>query len=399
MQRPRAIRLIALIAAIAVAIPISIAGSPNAAFAKDYPSWTDVQNARKSEAAKKAEIQRIQNLLKALESEVVATQALAEQKGQEFFEADTKYNEAAFKAGELQKQADEAQAEAAASKQQAGQLAARLARAGGGNDLSATIFFAGSDADALLSQLGLASRVKDQSAGLYAKATQDQNTAQSLTDQANVAKEALKVLAEAAQRAMAEATAAAEKAAAALNEQQANKARLDAQLASLIENRQATEAEYVAGVQAAYGAGAGLGAGQISSSGWAKPSVGSVVSSFGWRVSPGNGGSTNHQGVDLGAGCNQPIYAAHSGTVEYAGGYGGYGNYIRIDNGDGTKTAYGHIVNGGILVRAGQEVSVGQNIAKVGSTGNSTGCHLHYEVHHPTPIDPVPFMRGQGIQL
>jgi len=391
-------RIVALVLAAAMAVTGTVVGG-SVAYAADYPSWNDVQNARNNEAAKKAEIQRIQNLLAGLEAQVNQTQEIAKQKGEEFFVADHAYNEAAYKADELQKQADEAQDKAAQSKQQAGQLAARLARAGGAGDLSTTIFFSGNKADGLLSQLGLASLVKQQSAGLYEKATQDQNTAQSLTDQANVAKEALKALKDAAEKAMQEANAAAEAAANALTEQQTNKARLDAQLQTLITDRQHTEAEYTAGVQAQFAASAGLGAGQITSSGWAKPSAGHVVSGFGHRVSPGGIGSTYHEGVDLGAGCNTPIYAAHSGTVVYAGWYGGYGNYIKISNGDGIYTAYGHIVNGGILVQVGQQVGVGQNIAKVGSTGNSTGCHLHFEVHNPTPIDPVPFMRNQGIQL
>ncbi|CAN5241537.1 peptidoglycan DD-metalloendopeptidase family protein [soil metagenome] len=391
-------RILAIVLATTVLVTGTIVGG-DVAHAADYPSWSDVQNARKNEAAKKAEIQRIQNLLAGLESQVVATQAEAESKGQAFFEADLAYNEAAFKAGELQKQADEAQATATASKQQAGQLAARLARAGGSGDLSTTIFFSGSDADALLSQLGMASLVKEQSAGLYQKATQDQNTAQALTDQANVAKEALKVLKDAAEKAMAEAQAAADAAANALAEQQANKARLDAQLQTLITDRQHTEAEYLVGVQVQFGAGSGLGAGEISASGWAKPSGGNVVSGYGPRVAPCSGCSSFHQGADLNAGCNASIYAAHAGTVVYAGWNGGYGNYIKISNGDGTYTAYGHIVSGGILVGNGQEVGVGQNIAKVGTTGSSTGCHLHFEVHKPTAIDPVAFMRTQGIQL
>jgi murein DD-endopeptidase MepM/ murein hydrolase activator NlpD len=399
----RRARLIAIVLAATVTVTGSVVGG-SVAYAADYPSWSDVQNARKSEAAKKAEIQRIQNLLAGLESQVVATQALAEQKGQEFFEADTAYNEAAFKADELQKQADEATAKAAQSKQQAGQLAARLARAGGGGDLSTTIFFSGSDADALLSQLGLASLVKAQSAGLYEKATQDKNTAQSLTDQANVAEEALKVLKEAAEKAMAEAQAAADAAANALAEQEANKSRLDAQLQSLITNRVQTEAQFSEGERirqaaaAAAAAAAGGPAGQVGSSGWARPSAGSVVSSFGPRVAPCRGCSTFHQGVDLGAGCGAPIYAASSGVVNYAAWNGGYGNYVRIDHGS-VSTAYGHIVNGGTLVRVGQQVSAGQVIARVGTTGSSTGCHLHFEVHNPSATNPVAFMRSVGIQL
>ena len=89
-------------------------------------------------------------------------------------------------------------------------------------------------------------------------------------------------------------------------------------------------------------------------------------------------------------------------TVVLAGPYGGYGNYIRIQNdGDGRyETAYGHIVDGGTLVSIGQRVQVGQNIARVGSTGMSTGCHLHFEIHHDGGTqDPVPFLRSMGVEL
>lgn len=400
MPRSRVRRSLAILAVLSVLISGTVLGSTGtAAWAQDYPSWTDVQNARNNVTAKKAEIARLQALLAALETAVTTTQAVAEQKGAEAQVAQQKYDEAAMKATQLQGQADAAQAKATKSKQQAGQLAAKLARSGG-TDLSATLFFSGSKANDLLSQLGLASMVKDQSAGLYEKAIQDQNSAQALTDQANVAKTALKLLADAAQKALDEATAAADAAAAALTEQQDNKARLDAQLATLVDNVDHTEAEYVAGIKAMWGASAGLGAGQISLSGWARPAGGHITSPYGYRLDPYTRNYALHSGTDLGASCGSPIFAAHTGTVAYAGPYGGYGNYIRINNADGTGTGYGHIVNGGILVRVGQEVGVGQNIAKVGSTGWSTGCHLHFEVYRGgTTTDPVPFMRGQGIEL
>ncbi|HEY8912781.1 M23 family metallopeptidase [Lacisediminihabitans sp.] len=400
VPRSRVRRSLAILAVLSVLISGTVLGSTGtAAWAQDYPSWTDVQNARNNVTAKKAEIARLQALLAALETAVTTTQAVAEQKGAEAQVAQQKYDEAAMKATQLQGQADAAQAKATKSKQQAGQLAAKLARSGG-TDLSATLFFSGSKANDLLSQLGLASMVKDQSAGLYEKAIQDQNSAQALTDQANVAKTALKLLADAAQKALDEATAAADAATAALTEQQDNKARLDAQLATLVDNVDHTEAEYVAGIKAMWGASAGLGAGQISLSGWARPAGGHITSPYGYRLDPYTRNYALHSGTDLGASCGSPIFAAHTGTVAYAGPYGGYGNYIRINNADGTGTGYGHIVNGGILVRVGQEVGVGQNIAKVGSTGWSTGCHLHFEVYRGgTTTDPVPFMRGQGIEL
>jgi murein DD-endopeptidase MepM/ murein hydrolase activator NlpD len=143
-------------------------------------------------------------------------------------------------------------------------------------------------------------------------------------------------------------------------------------------------------------------AGQVTSSGWTRPSAGHISSPYGYRIDPYTGAYALHEGTDLAPGCNAPIYAAHSGTVVISGPYGGYGNYIRIRNNDDGSymTAYGHIVNGGLLVHVGQTVTVGQNIARVGSTGWSTGCHLHFEVYHNgTTIDPVPFMRAHGVEL
>jgi murein DD-endopeptidase MepM/ murein hydrolase activator NlpD len=396
----RSSRLLAILAIVTMFAAGGVIAAP-AAWATDYPSWNDVLAARNNETAKKAEVARVQATLAGLEDAVTSTQAEAQKKGDEYQAAQQKFDEAAYKADELKKQADAAQAQAAKSKQQAGQLAAQLARSGGA-DLTATLFFSGDNTDNLLSQLGLASKVADQSQGLYSKAMQDQNTARSMTDAAVVAKNALKALADKAQAAQAAAQAAADAATAALAEQQANKARLDAQLATLQSDRVHTEEEYTAGIKALWGAGAGLGAGAISSSGWARPAGGHISSPYGYRVNPVTGEWALHTGTDLAAGCNSPIYAAHSGTVVYAGWSGGYGNFIQIANDDGTgvSTAYGHIVNGGTLVSNGQPVGVGQQIARVGSTGNSTGCHLHFEIRvNNVAQDAVPFMRAHGIEL
>jgi murein DD-endopeptidase MepM/ murein hydrolase activator NlpD len=430
----RGSRVTAIVAALAIVMSATILGHPTqSAFAADYPTWADVQAARNNVKAKESQIATLNALLTGLQSEVDSTQAIAEQKGAEWQVAQQKFDESSFKAGELQKQADAAKAKAAKSKQHAGQLAARLARAGG-SDLSARLFFNGGEAKSLLSQLGLASMVKDQSAGLYEKALQDENSAQSLTDQANVAKDALKVLSEAAQKALQEAAAASEKAASALTEQQGNKGRLEAQRAVLVDNTNTTEAQYNVGVQVRAAAaaaaaaaarakaeaeakaardyaaahppiqpassGGGGGSTSASPSGWVRPSGGRISSPYGWRVNPYSGIEALHGGTDLAAGCNAPIVAAHSGRVIYAGWNGGYGNFILLYNGDGISTGYGHIVTGGIYVSAGQEVSAGQQIASVGSTGNSTGCHLHFEVRpNGTAIDPAPFMAARGAPL
>jgi murein DD-endopeptidase MepM/ murein hydrolase activator NlpD len=393
-------RLLAILAIVGMFGTAGVVAAP-AAWAADYPSWSDVLAARNNEAATAAEVANVQSKLAGLEAAVTSTQADAEAKGQLYQDAQLKFDEAAFKADQLKTQADAARIQAAKSKLRAGQLASRLARSGGG-DLTATLLFSGDDADTLLAQLGLASKVADQSQGLYSKAVQDQNTAQSLTDQANLAKEALKVLADEAQAAQVVAQAAADAATAAFAEQQANKARLDAQLATLKSDRVHAESEYIAGVQAQWGAGAGLGAGQISATGWARPAGGQIASGYGSRISPCSGCSSFHSGVDLAASCNSPIFASHSGTVIYAGPFGGYGNFVQIANEDGSgiSTAYGHIVNGGTLVHPGDQVGVGQQIARVGSTGHSTGCHLHFEVRlNNVARDPVSYLRSQGIEL
>ncbi len=85
-----------------------------------------------------------------------------------------------------------------------------------------------------------------------------------------------------------------------------------------------------------------------------------------------------HTGVDIIAPCNTSIYAWKTGTVIHAGWYGGYGKFIIIDHGDGMITRYGHCNS--IAVSVGQTVSQGQVIGYVGSTGRSTGYHLHFEV-------------------
>ncbi|TFB80029.1 M23 family metallopeptidase [Terrimesophilobacter mesophilus] len=367
------------------------------AWAADYPSWGDVLAARHNVAKKKAEIARIEKLLKQLDANQKATEADAIEKGTLFAKAQDAFDEQDYKTQQYQAQADAAQLKADDSKKRAGQMAARLARTGG-EDFSATLFFNGDNAKDLLAQLGMATKISEQSKGLYDRATQDQNTAQSLTDQANVAKDALEVLRDAAQKAQVAAQKAADAAAAALQEQQANNATLQAQLATLKTGQRHIEAQYVKGIQEQWGAGGG--AVEISSQGWARPAFGRITSGFGPRVPPYPGVSPFHRGTDIGASCNSPIYAAHSGTVTYAGYYGTYGNFVLIDHGGGIVTGYAHIVNGGTKVHYGQEVVVGQVIAKVGMTGAATGCHLHFEVRiNGTAVDAVPFMAARGIRL
>lgn len=118
-----------------------------------------------------------------------------------------------------------------------------------------------------------------------------------------------------------------------------------------------------------------------------------LSSNYGTRVHPISGQVKKHTGVDLAAPQGTDIKAAEGGVVIVAEWWSGYGNTVIIDHGDNVWTLYGHIRNGGIKVEKGEQVKRGQKIAEVGSTGNSTGPHLHFEVRiNGSPVDPSPYL-------
>ena len=396
-------RLFAAVAAVAILPAIGSLGVAGpAAYAAstavtDYPTWQDVKNAQASEAATKNKIAQIKADLALMQAEVEQTQAVAEAAGIEYEKAQNAYDMQALVTQKLQEQADAAQTESDASKKKANQLLAELGRTGGG-DLTANLLGKSDSADSLLYRLGAMSKAAERSESIYAEALRQQKAAQALTEQAKVEQAKLDEYQKAAQAALEVAQAAMQAAADKLALQQEHQAEMEAQLAVLVERRQATEADYLKGVQAKWGAGAG---GEVSAQGWARPASGYISSGFGMRYHPIYHEWLLHNGTDIaGAGCGAPIFAAHGGTVTYAGPNGTLGNYIQIDHGDGSSTGYGHIIAGGIGVRIGEDVAPGQNIARVGSTGASTGCHLHFLVRvNGTLTDPVPFMRNRGITL
>ena len=121
------------------------------------------------------------------------------------------------------------------------------------------------------------------------------------------------------------------------------------------------------------------------------PTSGRLTSTFGGRRSPGGIGSTNHKGIDIAGSRGQSIKAADGGTVTYAGWMSGYGYLVIINHGNGYQTYYGH--NSKLLVSPGTKVYKGQQIAKMGSTGNSTGNHCHFEIRlYGTAVNPLKYL-------
>ena len=426
------LRLAATALALAGLVGTVVLDAPSASAAK-YPSWDEVMAARGQESAKQGQITTIKGIISGLSDDLKAAEAEAKRLGTEFFEAQSDAQDAAEKEQRLRADADEHKEIADQSAAQAGQFAAQMARSGGA-DVTASVITGGEDAKDLLYNLGALSKLSEQAERVEAAATADAAVARSLTAQADRAAEALEDLAAEAERRMQASQAAADKVQTAYDEQQTNKARLDAQLATLTSGRVRTEAEFAqgekvrkaaeakaareaaaraaaalaaaansgggggGGATGSSGSGAGGAAGSGSGTGWVRPASGYVISPYGYRVHPITGAVTKHDGADLASGCYTPIVAATAGTVDYAGWYGGYGNYVRISHGGGVQTAYGHIVNGGYRVASGQRVSAGQLIALVGSTGASTGCHTHYEVHlGGATVDPIPFMGARGV--
>jgi len=106
----------------------------------------------------------------------------------------------------------------------------------------------------------------------------------------------------------------------------------------------------------------------------------------------------HHDGIDLAAPMLTPIYAAQAGVVKEAGADPGFGNKVVITHDTKTDTLYGHMEK--ILVREGERIRAGQLIALIGNRGQSTGPHLHFEVHLlGTPVDPVPWLERRGVKF
>jgi len=164
-----------------------------------------------------------------------------------------------------------------------------------------------------------------------------------------------------------------------------------AQVSAMLKERQAARAAAAAATaQSSGGQGASdnwvQGTGQL---GW--PVSGEITSPYGYRVHPIWGTTIYHSGIDIGVDEGTPVHAADGGVVVWSGWMGGYGYAVVIDHGNGLSTLYGH--NSEIAVDEGQSVAKGQVISYAGSTGNSTGPHVHFEVRaNGDPVDPMGYL-------
>jgi len=392
----------------AAAVVCTVLPAPSSAAAAPAPTWADVLAARGDESAAKAKAAELTALIATLEDETAAAAAAFDARGKELQEAQDAADEAAGRYAKLTEQAARAREDAAGAEEQIASWSAYLSRSAG-RDLSVSV---GTDTGNLLERLGTAAKVTDTMNAALEDAATRAGTATALGRQAATARTARDRLRDDAAATFQAATAAAEQAAAAEATQRTRKRELTDQLAVLRDRTLSTEAAYTEAerrrAEAARAAAAraaqarpqpASNPGAVSASGWTMPitSYGSYQS-YGNRLHPVLGYYRMHAGDDFGAPCGTGLYAASAGTVTYAGPYGGYGNLITIDHGNGVTSNYAHMFPGGVLVRAGQRVSAGQNIAAVGNAGLSTGCHLHFEIRqNGAAISPMSFLNARGV--
>jgi murein DD-endopeptidase MepM/ murein hydrolase activator NlpD len=389
-----------LAAAVALALVPVVGLAPTTATAAsavraDYPSWSDVAAARQNQAAAVTLKNQLESSLQSYQDEAQRTQDDADAKGEVYATAQQAYDEQQIVTQALVDQTTAAQAEADEAYSVAAQVIAQMSKTGSIDIAPQLVAMPGSP-DAFLSRLETSRVLGSRYATLYERAIGLRNTAKALAEQEKVAEQLLEELRQKAEEAFAAAQAAAQAAAEKLAQTQRDIAEVRARIDYLTGVSNQMVADYNAGIKAKYGDAA---EGEISSSGWARPAAGYITSVFGMRVNPVSGIYQLHTGVDLaGYGCGGIIRAAHSGTVTYAGWSGTLGYYVQIDHGDGTSSGYGHMPAGAFAVGVGDHVDPGQPIGKVGTTGQSTGCHLHFIIRvNGNLTDPVPFMRNQGI--
>ncbi len=267
------------------------------------------------------------------------------------------------------------------------QVVRKLARQQDGAAV-ADIFFGGHSLNHLLDQLGTLNRLQSATENIHslqARAEADRLRAAKLHQQDAEARAAASLISvDASQAAFDAATRSFEAAGRSVGTAASEAATAAASLAAL-------------GVQPIVDTDVG----QLSAQGWANPALGVITDTYGPRpIRPLPGVGSFHYGSDIGASCGTPVLAATSGIVLSVGSVGSYGNWILLDHGEGVQTGYAHLSSGPAVVEVGNRVTAGQQMGNVGSTGLSTGCHVHIEVRVAgVRVDPQPFFFNRGVNL
>lgn len=392
---------------------VDLAAAPEARAAiSDLPTWDDVQKAKNDQASAAEKVTEIESLIMQVEEQVEQTRKASEEAAAKLFEAEDQLLRAEERLQALEQQAETSAAEAEQAAEQAAALVSQLYRSGG-VDRSIGLFLEADEttADALLGRLARVEKATERNTAISQNAEQTMNSARSLGDQAESVRAERDRLRDEAEAKRIAAAAAAEAARIELEQQEAQKVTLEAQLAALKDTTTKTVAGYeerlrleqeerdrIARERAREArererqARENPPSSPPSSSGaWVRPlSCCYYVSTEWW-------GYYGHRALDLAIGNWTPIYAASSGTVTASGWIGTYGNAVFIDHGNGSATRYAHMIQSP-SVSYGQWVSAGQVIGYVGSTGNSTGPHLHFEtLRWGTQVGPRDFMAAYGI--
>ncbi len=421
-------------------------GSSPSALAKsldEYATWDDVVAAQGDVDRQNKLIDEIHVEIKELKGQVAEAEQVAQEKGNLYSQAQQAANEAAGQQYTLEQQANDAANRASEAETEAGSMTAAMANRVS-NDPTLQLLAQPEQADDFLKSMSTLSKLGSHSGTVYESAVIERNNADQLNEQAKVALEERQRLESEAQTAYREAQQAQAEAQKARDHALERGAELEAMLAPLEERRDVVEADYREGERlreierkrieeqrrreeeerrrraeeeraaaaaaaasspapSAPSGGGGGGGGAQSSSGISGPiGAGAWVSDpFGYRLHPVYGTWRLHAGLDLvvNGTCGTPLYAVTSGTVTYAGWTDGYGNMVDFTSDDGVNTfRYAHIMPGGIAVGWGEHVSTGQVIAYAGTTGPSTGCHLHIEItEYGNLVDPQPWFAARGI--
>ncbi|HMG25497.1 MAG TPA: peptidoglycan DD-metalloendopeptidase family protein [Acidimicrobiia bacterium] len=346
-----------------------------------------IEDVSAEEAAAITELQGISAQRQDLESKVAALDAQIAEATQRVEAAEAEVARIQAQIETVQRDIDRIQAEIEASKAKFNQSVLTLYKGGGNGSNNFTLLSTGGGAHELIAgskYLGENSRQFDRELQRQGSLKDQLDDAQNdLRKEQAKAQEAQQVAAQERDRVgqlRTEADGQREQVAAAEQHEQA-----------VIEDIRARKADFEAqynAVQAQIAAAVSRGNPTPGNHRFIWPVNGPISSPFGPRVQPIIGASTFHPGVDIAASQGTPIKAAGDGVVKMAGWNGGYGNFTLIDHGGGLATGYGH--QSRIAVSVGQHVSTGEVIGYVGSTGNSTGPHLHWEVRvNGNPVDPM----------